>query len=131
MKLILRTPPYIEHLRWLLLVTPPIRTNNSEYHVWDAVEKDCEKPGGNSFSGYCTCAAGLLRCCNHVIFLLFRVAAAVRIGATKPSSTSLLAKRNVPVEVKSKRFQKPINEETGKAVHPKIKSILQRKNINL
>lgn len=73
----------------------------------------------------------VIKCCNHVVFLLFRVAAAVRTGATKPSSTSLLSKRNVPVEVKSKLFQKPINEEAGKAVHPKIKSTLQRKNINL
>lgn len=46
-----------------------MRINNAEYHVWVTIEKDCEKPGGNSLSEYCTSVAGLLRCCNNVIFL--------------------------------------------------------------
>ena len=48
---------------------PSMRTNSTEYHIWVAVEKDCVKPGCNSLCGYCTCAAGLLRCWDHVIFL--------------------------------------------------------------
>ena len=40
----------------------------------------------------CTCTAGLLGCCNHVIAMPFRIEAAVRTGATKPFSTSDLAK---------------------------------------
>ena len=94
-----------------------MRANNAAYHVWVAVEKDCEKPGGNILSGYCTCTAGLLGCCNHVIFLLFRVEAAVRSGATKPSSTSLLSKWNVPTGIKSKLVQKPISDMAFNKFH--------------
>lgn len=91
-------------------VTPSQSINNTPYHVWVAVKKDGNKPGGKIVSAYCTCTAGLLGCCNHVVALLFRVEAAVRSGATKPSSTSLLAKWNVPTEIKTKLVHKPIAE---------------------
>ena len=93
-------------------VIPSMRTNNAAYYVWVAVEKDGEKPGGNVVSGYCSCTAGLLGCCNHVIAMLFRVEAAVRTGATKPSSTSLPCKWNVPSGSKSKIIHKPISDMT-------------------
>ena len=89
-------------------VSPSMRTNNSAYYVWVLVEKDNKESGGKILTGYCSCTAGLLGCCNHVIALLFRVEAAVRIGATKPSSTSLLSKWNVPTGTKSKISHTPI-----------------------
>ena len=98
-------------------VTPSMRTNNAAYYVWVAVEKNGEQPGGKIISGYCSCTAGLLGCCNHVIALLFRVEAAVRTGATKPSSTSLLSKWNVPTGNRSKITHKPISEMTFNKYH--------------
>ena len=59
----------------------------------------------------------MLGCCNHVIALLFRVEAAVRTGATKPSSTSLLAKWNVPTGVTTKIIHKPITEMNFHTFH--------------
>ena len=91
-------------------VTPSMRFSNTAYHVWALVEKDGETPGGFIESAYCTCTAGLLGCCNYVIAMLFRVEAAVSTGATKPSSTSLLAKWNVPTGSKTILIHKPISE---------------------
>lgn len=90
--------------------TPSQNITNQAYYVWATVEKDGQKPGGKIESAYCTCTAGLLGCCNHAVALLFRVEAAVRTGATKPSSTSVLAKWNVPTGTKRKLVHKPITE---------------------
>ncbi|XP_047137292.1 uncharacterized protein LOC124813811 [Hydra vulgaris] len=89
-------------------VTPSQRTSSTPYHVWAAVKKDNERPGGEINSAYCTCIAGLLGCCNHVIAMLFRVEAAVCTGATKPSCTSVFAKWKVPSGIKTVLTHKPL-----------------------
>ena len=91
-------------------VTPSMRFSNAAYHVWALVDKDGEKPGGKIHEAYCTCTAGLLGCCNHVVAMMFRVEAAVTTGATKPSSTSTLAKWNVPTGCKTTLVHKPISD---------------------
>ena len=47
-----------------------------------------------------TCTAGLLRSWHHVAGLLFRVEAAVLIGVTHPTCTSMLTSWNVPSKKK-------------------------------
>ncbi|XP_065642246.1 uncharacterized protein LOC136073896 [Hydra vulgaris] len=89
-------------------VTPSQRTSSTPYHVWAAVKKDNERPGGEINSAYCTCIAGLLGCCNHVIAMLIRVEAAVCTGATKPSCTSVFAKWKVPSGIKTVLTHKPL-----------------------
>ena len=100
-------------------VTPSQRTSNTAYHVWAAIEKDGERPGGQIHAAYCTCTAGLLGCCNHVTAMLFRVEAAVRSGTTKPSSTSVLAKWNVPTGCKTVLKHQPISKLTFHKHHYK------------
>ncbi|WAR01055.1 hypothetical protein MAR_025427 [Mya arenaria] len=71
-----------------------------EVHMHDiseTIEKD--RPacvGGRVLVSYCSCAAGMLGCCNHVAGVLFRVEDAVKRGITKKSKTSVLATWNVP-----------------------------------
>ena len=43
----------------------------------------------------CTCTAELLGSFNHVAGVLFRIEAAVLIGETHPTCTSILASRNI------------------------------------
>ena len=100
-------------------VTPSQRTSNTAYHVWAIIEKDGERPGGKIYSAYCTCTAGLLGYCNHVTAMLFRVEAAVRSGATKPSSTSMLACWNVPTGCKTTLVHKPLADMTFHKHHCK------------
>ena len=66
--------------------------------VWRlGLKKDhVDEVGGEIISAYCTCTAGLLRCCNHVAGLLFRIEAAILIGVTHPPCTSILASWNIP-----------------------------------
>ena len=80
---------------------PSQRVSSKPYDVWALVQKDlkCEV-GGAILSAYCTCTAGLLGSCNHVAGLLFRVEAAVLIGVTHPTCTSMLASWNVPSKKK-------------------------------
>ena len=66
------------------------------YDVWALIEKDSEIPGGNVKSAYCSCVAGLVGTCNHVVPTLFRIEHAVRFNLTKPTSTSKLCTWNVP-----------------------------------
>ncbi len=78
-------------------VCPSMRTRIKDYQVWALVKKDDgTKPGGQIFSAYCTCTAGLLGTCNHVAGLLFRVEAAVRCGLTDPACTAQTCKWNLP-----------------------------------
>ena len=58
-------------------------------------------------------------CCNHVTTMLFRVKAAVRSGATKPSSTSMLACWNVPTGCKTTLAHKPLADMTFHKHHYK------------
>ncbi|XP_057305548.1 uncharacterized protein LOC130643085 [Hydractinia symbiolongicarpus] len=93
-------------------VTPSQSIHNKPYHVWAIIEKDGARPGGRIKSAHCTCVAGLLGGCNHVIAMLFRIEAAVSTGATKPGSTSLLAKWNVPTGTKTTVINGPICDMT-------------------
>ena len=73
-------------------VVPSQRVNNKPYDVWSVVKKDkIQEPGGEIFSAYCTCTAGLSSTCNHIVGMLFRVEAAVTTGQTNPSKTSVLS----------------------------------------
>ncbi|XP_052783571.1 uncharacterized protein LOC128219691 [Mya arenaria] len=58
---------------------------------------------------YCSCAAGMLGCCNHVAGVLFCVEDAVKRGITKKSKTSVLATWNVP---STKPEMRPFKEQT-------------------
>ena len=71
------------------------------YDEWVHVTKDFKfEVGGVISSAYCTCTTGLSGSCNHVASLLFRVEAAVLIGVTHPTCTSMLASWNVPSQKK-------------------------------
>ena len=92
-----------------ICVTPSKGTSNTAHHVWAIIEKDGEKRERKIYSAYGTCTAGLLGCSNHVTAMLFRVeAAAICSGATKPSSTSMLACWNVPTGCKTTLVYKPL-----------------------
>ena len=87
-----------------------MKFSNAAYHVWALIEKDNKTPGGRIQNAYCTCTAGLLGCCNHVIGMLFRLEAAVKNGTTNPSCTSLLAQWNVPTGSKTNLVHKPVRD---------------------
>lgn len=89
-------------------VTPSQRTSSTPYNTWVIVQK--EKPGGKILSAYCSCTAGLLGCCNHVVGTLFRVEAAVLTGVTKPTCTSKSCQWNIPSNNKKILEIKPIAE---------------------
>ena len=79
--------------------------------MWVAVCKDKgETVGGEIMSAYCSCTAGLLGCCNHVIAMLFRVQEAVMHGFNKPSCTSELAVWPIPKNTKEILTVKPVAE---------------------
>jgi len=84
-----------------------MRFSNAAYYVWAVIEKDSDTPARSIASAYCTCTAGLLGCCNHVIAMLFSPKAAVRTGVTKLYCTSLLSKWNVPKGTKTILEHKP------------------------
>ena len=76
---------------------PSQRFSSKLYDIWVLVKKDFKyEVGGAILSTYCTCTAGLLgSSCSHVAGHLFRVEAAVLIGVTHPTCTSMLASWNV------------------------------------
>ena len=80
---------------------PSQRVSSKPYDVWVLEKKDFKyEVGGAMLSAYCTCTAGLLGSCNHVVGLLLRVEAAILIGVTHPTCTSMLASWNVPSKKK-------------------------------
>ena len=80
---------------------PSQRVPSKPYDVWVLVMKDFKyEMGGTILSGYCTCTAELLGNCNRVAGLLFRVEAAVIIGVTHPTCTSMSASWNLPSKKK-------------------------------
>ena len=80
---------------------PSQRVSSKPNDVWALVKKYFKyEVGGAILSAYCTSTAGLLGSCNHVAGLLFRVEAAVLIGVTHPTCTSMLASWNVPSKKK-------------------------------
>ena len=80
---------------------PSQRVSLKPYNVWVLVKKDFKYAvGGVILSAYYIYTAGLLGTYNHVAGLLFRVEAAVLIGVTHPTCTSMLASWNVPSKKK-------------------------------
>ena len=69
-----------------------------QYDVWVVCRKDLiDSIGGEILSAYSTCTAGLpYGSCNQVAGLLFRVEAAVLIGLSNPTCTSVSAAWNIP-----------------------------------
>ena len=89
-----------EKSKFCLLKTkfaPSQRLNMKQYDVWVVCRKDLiDSIGREILSAYCTCTAGLYGSCNHVVGLLFRVEAAVLIGLSNPTCTSVSAAWNIP-----------------------------------
>ena len=63
-------------------------------------------------SAYCSCTAGLLGFCNHVVSMFFRIETAVSMGVTKSSGTSQLCQWNIPKNTRNILEIKPISELT-------------------
>ena len=77
------------------------RVSSKLYDAWVIVKKYFKyEVGGAILISSCTCTSGLLGSCNHVEGLLFRVEAAILIGVTHPTCTSMLASWNVPSKKK-------------------------------
>ena len=77
-------------------VVPSHRVKSKPYNVWALIEKDSKIPGGTVKSAYCSCVAGLVGICNHVVALVFRIEHAVRFNLSKPTFTSKSCIWNVP-----------------------------------
>ena len=77
------------------------RISRRPYDVWVLAKKNFKyKVGGAILSTYCRCTAGLLRRCNHEAGLFFRVGAAVLVGDTHRTCTSMITSWNVPSKKK-------------------------------
>ena len=86
-----------EDTKYCILCLPSQRISQKPNTVWVIVRKDeGESRGGGIKSAYCTCSAGLIRSCNHVAGLLFRVEAVVLTGVAHPTCTSKLSEWNIP-----------------------------------
>ena len=111
-------------------VTPSHNTSSKPYNVWCLVAKDMPgKIGGKIFSAYCSCTAGLLGSCNHMVALLCRVEAAVSEGFTKPTCTSRAAEWPVPPTTKSLLDLKPLTEIHFEKLHyVKKRGVLRRRD---
>ena len=80
---------------------PSKRVSSKPCNVSVLVKKDFKyEVDGAILSAYCTCIAGLLGSCHHVTGLLFRVEAAVLIGVTHSTCTSMLASWKLPSKKK-------------------------------
>ena len=85
---------------------PSQRVSSKQYDVWALLKKDhVDEVGGEIMSAYCTCTAGFIGSCNHVVGLLFRIEAAVLIGVTHPTCTSNLASWNIPSRKKKEEVR--------------------------
>ncbi|XP_070208037.1 uncharacterized protein [Littorina saxatilis] len=71
----------------------------TSYTVWVMVtsKKEGSSGGGGEIKeAFCSCPAGLLGSCNHIAGVLFRVEAAVKIGATQRTGTEVSCQWAVP-----------------------------------
>ena len=70
-------------------VKPSQRTSTTPYTLWTLLQEDKnDQPGSRTIKTNCSCTARILRCCNHVVAMLFRVEVAVMQGLTKSTCTS-------------------------------------------
>ena len=97
-------------------VKPSQRTSATPYTVRALLQKDkTDQPGGEVYC--CSCTAGLLGCCNHVVAMLLRVEAAIKQGLTKPTCTSQKSSWNVPKGIKTTLDVGPVSDDTFKRHH--------------
>ena len=89
---------------------PSQKVKSKPYDVWAVIVKDHLEPGGEIKSAYCSCTAGLVGTCNHVVAMLFRVEAAVRFNITKPTCTSKLCSWPVPTGSKVDTMPRKIKD---------------------
>ena len=92
-----------------------------KHYITTIIEKDGERSGEKIYFAYCACTARLLGCCNHVTAMLCRLEAAVHSGATKASSTSVLACWNVSTGCKTTFEHKSLADLTFHEYHYKKK----------
>ena len=65
-------------------VLPSQKVSSASHSVWVLLKKS-----GEVMTAYCSCTAGLSRCCNHVIAVLYKIEYAVASGITSPSCTEV------------------------------------------
>ncbi len=70
-------------------VLPSQKVTSSSHTVWALIEKN-----GDILTAYCSCTAGLSRCCNHVIALLYKIEYAVSEGYTNSTCTDIKCQFN-------------------------------------
>lgn len=70
-------------------VLPSQNVNSAEHTVWVLADK-----GSDVLTAYCACTAGLSRCCNHVIAVLYKIEYAVSQGMTNPTCTDVKCRFN-------------------------------------
>ena len=70
-------------------VLPSQKVSCAPHTVWILIDKS-----GTILTAYCSCTAGLSRCCNHVIAALYKINFAVSEGLTNPSCTEVKSKFN-------------------------------------
>ena len=70
-------------------VLPSQKVASAPHVVWALLQQS-----GEILTAYCSCTAGLSRCCNHVIAILYKVEFAVSEGLTSPTCTEVKCKFN-------------------------------------
>ena len=70
-------------------VLPSQKVSCAPHTIWMLIDKS-----GTILTAYCSCTAGLSRCCNHVIAALYKINFAVSEGLTNPSCTDIKSKFN-------------------------------------
>ncbi|XP_065654377.1 uncharacterized protein LOC136080930 [Hydra vulgaris] len=65
-------------------VRPSYRTTSPNHKPWIFLDLL-----GNVVTAHCNCMAGLGETCSHVVAMLYKIEAAVRIGMTSPTPTDL------------------------------------------
>lgn len=83
--------PQMQRILIRAKVLPSQKVNDPHRKVWVLLKKS-----GKIMCAYCSCTAGLCRCCNHVIAVLYKVEHAVSHGMTQFSCTSLPCQWNKP-----------------------------------
>ena len=99
----------------VLTVTPSQRLRDEHHSLWILCDKT-----GEILCGYCSCTAGLSKCCNHLIAVLYKVEYANTHELTNPACTDVPCswnnKGNADVEAKK---VKDIHIQTHNRSKPK------------
>eukprot|EP00794_Sanderia_malayensis_P002409 gene2409-2777_t len=107
-------------------VLPSQKVSCPPHTNWILVDKS-----GFVLTAYCSCTAGLSRCCNHVIAVLYKINFAVFEGLTNPSCTEVKSKYNdrskkviKGCKIRNLTFEKHVLSKEIK--QPQINSIVKR-----